>query len=160
MWSVFFAKLVINRVLSKNGFIIGFDVVEDVEQSFYKLVLLCFFFDSRAKARLIYLDTFLKPNFPRFFRKVKISWLSKNGLVIGTRRSVKTMGTFLKNLLTLSSFFCFKLPVFFFLCIFFFVEHLVFLFLWWRLVVYLCQCCGHYFFAENSVSSLPLFFRF
>ena len=164
MWSVFFAKLVINRVLSKNGFIIGFwRLVENVEQSFYKLVLLCFF-DSRAKARLIHLDSFLKPNFPRFFRKVKISWLSKNGLVIGTRRLVKTMGTFLKNLLTLpSSFFCFKLPVFF--CVFFFCRTpCFFFFLWWRLVVYLsqlsCQCCGYYFFAENSVSSLPLFFSF
>ena len=132
---------------------------------FLQIGFIVFFFDSRAKARLIHLDSFLKPNFPRFFRKVKISWLSKNGLVIGTRRLVKTMGTFLKNLLTLpSSFFCFLKTSSLFFCVFFFVEHLVSFLLWWRLVVYLsqlsCQCCGHYFFAENSVSSLPLFFSF
>ena len=41
------------------------------------------FFDSCAKARLIHLDSFLKADFLRFFRKVKVNLLSKNGFKIG-----------------------------------------------------------------------------
>ena len=95
-----------------------------------------------------------------FFREVKISWLSKNDRVIGARRLVKNMCHFSQK--HADSFFCFKFPVFFLSCIFFFGVHLVSFFLWWRLVVYLsqlsCQC--YVFFAENSVSFLPLFFSF
>ena len=125
-----------------------------MEQFFYKLVLLCvFFFDSRAKARLIHLDSFLKPNFPMFFRKVKISWLSKNDRVIGARRLVKTMCHFSQKLAdTPPSFFCFKFPVFFLLCIFFFVVHLVsffFVVTCFYLSQLLCQCYGRYFFCRK-----------
>ena len=94
-----------------------------MEQFFYKLVLLCvFFFDSRAKARLIHLDSFLKPNFPMFFRKVKISWLSKNDRVIGARRLVKTMCHFSQKLAdTPPPFFVLNFQ-FFFVVYFFFCS--------------------------------------
>jgi len=77
MWSVFFGKLIVNTALSKNSNW-SCTLSKVVEQFFCK-----FFFDSRAKARLIHLDSFLKADFLGFFRKVKISLLSKNGFKIG-----------------------------------------------------------------------------
>ena len=73
-------KLIVNTVLSKNGFIIGLVRSVRLWSNFSAKIV---FFDSRAKARLIHLDSFLKADFLEFFRKVEISLLSKNGFKIG-----------------------------------------------------------------------------
>jgi len=65
----------------QNGFIIGLVRLVRLEQLFCNFFF--FFYCSRAKAQLIHLDSFLKDDFLEFFRKVKISLLSKNGFKIG-----------------------------------------------------------------------------
>jgi hypothetical protein len=75
----FLGKLIVNTALSKNSFIIGLVRLVRMWNNFSAN----FFFDSRAKARLIHLDSFLKTDFSGFFRKVKISLLSKHGFKIG-----------------------------------------------------------------------------
>ena len=81
----FFGKLVVNSVLSENSFIIGLVRLVKVGAIFLQICFVVFFFDSRAKARLIHLDLFLKADFLGFFRKVKIGLLSKNGHIVGTK---------------------------------------------------------------------------
>ena len=79
MWSVFFWQIDRKHCTFQKWFYNWSCTLSKVVEQFF-----CnFFFDSRAKAQLIHLDSFLKTDFLGFFRKVKISLLSKNGFKIG-----------------------------------------------------------------------------
>ena len=100
----FFWQIYRDSVLSKNGFIIGPVRLVRLWSNFSAIVF--FFCDSRAKARLIHLDSFWKADSLGFFRKVKISLLSKNGFKIGLECLISQRC----QVIVLQMFFFFWLP--------------------------------------------------